>query len=318
MTAVIDRLFPAGSQLDPLDREAAEHEAYARSRAVVEVRPGEFSGVYIGRREYLDLLTAHARGDGPPLVVLGDSGMGKSALLANWALQYQASFTPEAPPPPPPKRSFWGRVKEALKPAASSPAEAPLVLLMHFIGAGPTSADWAAMLRRLLGEMQRRFDIPQEIPDQPDALRLAFANCLSMAAAKGRVVLIIDALNQLEDREGAPDLVWLPPVIPGNVRLIVSTLPGRPLNDLTKRGWPTLTVAPLEEAERRDLIKAYLAQYTKELSPRELARLAGAPPCANPLYLRALLEELRVYGDHRHPESPPGSLPDGPRGEGAL
>jgi hypothetical protein len=112
------------------------------------------------------------------------------------------------------------------------------------------------------------------------------------------VVLIIDALNQLEDREGALDLVWLPPVIPPNVRLILSTLPGRPLNDLTKRGWPTLTVAPLEEAERRDLIKEYLAQYTKELSPRELALLAGAPACANPLYLRALLEELRVYGDH--------------------
>ena len=41
-----------------------------------------------------------------------------------------------------------------------------------------------------------------------------------MAAAQGRVILIIDALNQLEDREGAPDLVWLPPVIPANVRLV--------------------------------------------------------------------------------------------------
>ena len=72
---------------------------------MVEVRPGEFSGVYIGRREYLDLLNAHARGDGPPLVVLGDSGMGKSALLANWALRYQASLPRKAAPPPPPKRS---------------------------------------------------------------------------------------------------------------------------------------------------------------------------------------------------------------------
>lgn len=235
---------------------------------MVEVRPGEFAGVYIGRREYLDLLTAHARGDGPPLVVLGASGMGKSALLANWAWHYRASGAWEAPPPAPPKRSFWGRVKEALKPATSPSIEARPVFLMHFIGAGPTSADWAAMLRRLLGELQRCFDIQQDIPDQPDALRLAFANVLNMVATKGRVILIIDALNQLEDREGAPDLVWLPPVIPANVRLIVSTLPGRPLNDLTKRGWPTLTVTPLEVVERQDLIKTYLAQYTKELSSR--------------------------------------------------
>ena len=43
--AVVDRLFPEGSQPDPLEREAREHEAFARSRAVVEVRPGEAAGV---------------------------------------------------------------------------------------------------------------------------------------------------------------------------------------------------------------------------------------------------------------------------------
>ena len=57
--------------------------------------------------------------------------------------------------------------------------------------------------------------------------------------AQGRVILVLDGLNQLEDRDQAPDLVWLPPVIPANIRLILSTLPGRPLDDLKKRGWPT-------------------------------------------------------------------------------
>lgn len=52
-----------------------------------------------------------------------------------------------------------------------------------------------AMLRRIMGEFKRRFDIREEIPDQPDALRAAFANWLSIAAARGRVVLILDALN---------------------------------------------------------------------------------------------------------------------------
>ena len=83
---------------------------------------------------------------------------------------------------------------------------------MHFIGATPYSADWAAMLRRIMGELKRRFDIQQEIPDKPDELRSAFTNFLHMAAAKGKCVLILDALNQLEDRDGALDLVWLPTV----------------------------------------------------------------------------------------------------------
>ena len=112
------------------------------------------------------------------------------------------------------------------------------------------------------------------------------------------MVLILDALNQLDDRDQAPDLVWLPPEIPGNVRLILSTLPGRPLDDLKKRGWPTLEVEPLTTSERKQLVDEYLAQYTKSLSAGRAERIAAAPQSANPLYLRALLEELRLWREH--------------------
>ncbi len=257
LTAVIDRLYPPGSQPDPLARDAAEHEAFARKRA----------RVYIGRQEYFDRLDAHARGDGLPLVLVGESGVGKSALLANWTLRYRDAHPDD-------------------------------LLIMHFIGATPYSADWAAMLRRIMGELQRRFAIQGEIPDQPDALRLAFATWLHMAAARGRVVLILDALNQLEDRDQAPDLVWLPPVMPDNVRLILSSLPGRPLDELSRRRWPTLAVQPLRPDEGRRLIEQVLAKYSKSLSPARTERIANAPQTANPLYLHALLDELRQFGSH--------------------
>jgi hypothetical protein len=288
MTGVIDRLFPEGTQPDALDREAAEHEIFASSRCVVEVRPGEKVGVYIGRREYFDRLDAHAAADGPPLVVLGESGSGKTALLANWARSYRERLKEAATPA---GKSFWKRL------TTRSQAKPPFVL-MHFIGATPASADWMAMLRRILGEFNRKFDLHIEIPDQPDALRERFANALSMAAARGRVILVLDGLNQLEDRDQAPDLVWLPPVIPSNIRLILSTLPGRPLDDLEKRGWPTMAVQPLDRDERQKLIVEYLDQYRKKLSDPRVERIAAAPQTANPLYLRALLEELRLWGDH--------------------
>ena len=267
LTAVINRVFPEGSKLPPLDREAAEHEIFARSRCVVEVRPEEKVGVYIGRRDYTDQLDAHAAGNGPPLVVLGESGLGKSALLANWAISYRDAHPGE-------------------------------LLLMHFIGATPASADWAAMVRRILGEFNRKFELKIEIPDKPDALRAVFANALYMAATKCRVILILDALNQLEDRDQAPDLVWLPPVLPTGVRLIVSTLPGRPLDDLRKRGWPTLQVQPLNLEERKQLIVEHLAQSVHSLHEDRVLEIAGAPQTANPLYLLALLEELMLWGDH--------------------
>ena len=51
------------------------------------------------------------------------------------------------------------------------------------------------MVRRIMSEFKQRLGLTQEIPDHPDALRSAFPNWLHMAAAKGRVVLILDAFN---------------------------------------------------------------------------------------------------------------------------
>jgi len=257
LAALVDSLFPVGSAPGPLEREAAEHEMFARSR----------TGVYVGGEAYFVRLDAHAGGDGLPLVVVGGSGSGKSALLAKWATGWRATHPDD-------------------------------LVLMHFVGGTPQSSDWAAMLRRVMGELARRFGIDVEIPDQPDALRAAFGGLLYMAAARGRVILVLDALNQLEDRQGALDLSWLPPVIPPGIRLVVSSLPGRALDQLGERGWPTLEVTPLDPDDRRELIVEYLAQSNKQLSDTRTERIVATPQAANPLYLRALIEELRVFGQH--------------------
>lgn len=79
LTVAINQQFPPESKPDPLDREAAGHQAFARSRL----------GVYIGRHEYFERLDEHVAGRGNPLVVLGESGGGKSALLANWIWRHR-------------------------------------------------------------------------------------------------------------------------------------------------------------------------------------------------------------------------------------
>ena len=162
--------------------------------------------VYIGRQAYVDRLDAHVAGDGAPLVVRGASGGGKSALLSTWALGYRQQHPDD-------------------------------FLLLHFIGSAPDSANATGLLRRIMLELKARFDLPDDVPSQPEQIREAFPEWLTQTAGRGRIVLVLDALNQLEDVDHAPALGWLPRVFPQHCRVILSTLPGRSLDAVTERGW---------------------------------------------------------------------------------
>ena len=74
LSAAIKAEFPEDEIPDPLTIEARNHEAFAETRR----------RSYIGRSDYFDTLDHHAAADGGPLMLLGESGSGKSALLANW------------------------------------------------------------------------------------------------------------------------------------------------------------------------------------------------------------------------------------------
>ncbi len=73
-----------------------------------------------------------------------------------------------------------------------------------------------------------------------------------------RIILVLDALNQLTDADAAHQLGWLPVVFPPNVRVLVSSLAGDTLEAVRQRHWPELAVplfgkadiAPADAAER--------------------------------------------------------------------
>jgi nephrocystin-3 len=254
----ITKEFPESGEPNRLDLMVAEHEAFARSRA----------HVYIGRQEYFDRLNTHAGDNGMPLVILGESGSGKSALLANWGLKYREEHPKD-------------------------------FVFFHFAGSSPNSTDHVGLLSRLLAELKRRYGFTEEVPADSDKLRDAVPTWLARAGAgEGRSIIILDGLNQLEDRDNALDLGWLPEHFPPQVCLIVSTLPGRSLAEIERRKWQRLAVAALGVEERRQLVRDYLGQYRKSLNDKRVAQITSSLQTANPLYLRALLDELRVFGIH--------------------
>ncbi len=284
LTVAINQVYPSDTSLDPRACEAADHEAFARN----------LTRGYLGRIEHYERLDEHVRGAGPPLVVVGEPGIGKSALLANWASRYHETH-PDLP------------------------------VVTHFIGVSANSTLMSAMMLRIVAELNQAFGIDQTETSEIFAMLRKLAterghhemtieitpedpylvgyqrklfNLLSTIAEHGRVILVIDALDRLAKRDKASSLLWLPHEIPANIRLVVSALPGQALEELDRRGWPTLTVEPLPSDQRKDLIRDHLARYTKTLSAERVERVAAAPQAANPLYLRMLLEELRLFGEH--------------------
>ncbi len=274
-TAISER-FPKEEVPSALERERLDHEAFAEARRKV----------YIGRDEYFKRLDDHVKSEDPPLVILGESGSGKSALIANWVARYRQSNPDE-------------------------------FIITYFIGSTSDSADYVRLLRQIMEEIQERYEpetkdhgsIPplakggeggfsDEIPTDPKKVVEAFPQWIAKASAKGKLVLILDALNQLDDKDNARELGWLPVHFPPNIKVILSTLPGKSLDALNRRNLPSMKVELLTIDEKMRLIPEYLQRFTKTLEKEHVELIANAEHTNNPLYLKALLDELRYHGEH--------------------
>ena len=248
-----------------LQRELDQQEQflYVSSEGFIE-REGDFKE-----------LDAYVESESDKLFVLtAPGGMGKSALLANWIDRYRTRIE--------------GRSDCSVH--------------FRFVGASDRSTTVYSLLRFLLQELK---DIGQkldeEIPDDPTKLREALPRLLEAVGKRGRTVFVIDALNQLES--GFSDLNWLPWKLPSNIKLITSFKRGEAAAEefyrrLKESGQVVLSeVKPFEDEEdRRKLVRAYLKQYLKELDEPLLESTIQSPGSKNPLYLKIVLSELRVFG----------------------
>ncbi|MCX7930633.1 MAG: tetratricopeptide repeat protein [Chlorobi bacterium] len=251
---IIEQDYPDVRPPTPLEQIRWEHEAFALSRRQA----------YIPHPSYLARLDTFADSQDPPLVLYGQSGSGKSALLAYWAHQWQRRH-PQA------------------------------FIIEHYVGIGAGTTDQWEVMRHIILAIKDRYGVARDLPATPDSLEHAFPEWLA-EVQKESLVLIIDGLNQIED--AAYRLQWLPSFIPPRVRLILSTTREEHLVTAQQRGWQQMKMQPLTEPERRAIIVRFLAERRKALGREQIEQLARDPKCSHPLFLRTVLEELQVFGIH--------------------
>jgi tetratricopeptide (TPR) repeat protein len=218
---------------------------------------------YVAAPDQLATLDSHFQSDPRPLVVTAPSGSGKSSLLAYWA----------------------GRLGE------KSPG---IEIIEHYVAIGSGAGDHYALLRHVIAEIRDRFAIERPMPATADALESELPDWLG--SVDRPTVIILDGLNQLAGR-GA-ELAWLPTHIPSPIDLVVSTTDPAMALRLAERGWSSMHVEPLDAGRRASIISTFLGSYRKALTEEQMARVVQSPHCALPLFLRTLLEELRVFATH--------------------
>ncbi len=272
-----DLALPDKPLQEPIDDEAKRTEENEFHERFMESR----LRVYVGREQINDALLAFADGNDPvPCLVTGPSGSGKSAALARFVRYYQHK-------------------------------QPQTLVIPHFVGASPRSTNLRDMLRRVCQVFKARFGFAEEVPEEAAKLSVAFREFVGKVPADMRVLLVIDALNQLDEADRAQELYWLPTELPPQVKVIVSCITdvGVPASAGSSSAQPVLEafrsrkhcpvqLAALSDAEQRLIIRQVPSLSAKTLDDDQVRLLLSNPATANPLFLLVALEELRGFASY--------------------
>lgn len=255
--ALLDEVFPE-EETSEAEREARQQRAFRNSLCRNYIRDEHNFQVL---NEWLE------NKDSPQLVVTGASGLGKSALIANWIKDQEER----------PDHSYQ--------------------IVYHFVGNGGNEGSHGAISAAIAGEIRQAYGFVKENnegAEKKDELEDAF---LKVASDGDRPLLVVlDAVNQVADVDNAKQLNWLP-IPPRKVRILFSTLEDDVTMEVFRnRHYPVFTLQPLSLDRRRELVKTYLGDFGKHLSEAQIQRIITDSQCENTLVLKTLLDELLNFG----------------------
>lgn len=218
---------------------------------------------YLERQKEEAVIDEYALDGGAPLLVLGKTGSGKSALLAHWAKKYSNAHPDE-------------------------------FIFTHFCGTTERSSDWTFLVRRLLHNMSVFYKTSLDIPEQNGELIYSLPKFLSNFT-NTRIFLVIDGIELLHSSDEY-GLTWLPYELAEHVRLIISARQSS-AKLLKQRNYRVHSISVLSRKEQYNLIDKYLPMLGKNLNRAQKRIVLCNSMTRTPIYLKTLLQELSLFGD---------------------
>ena len=256
---------------DVISPDEITHEAKLHSEFRIKL-----TEYFCGRKSILDILRSYLDNsrENRVLAMIGDSGSGKSSVMAK-AIQEALS----------------GRQKA--------------VIVYRFIGTTSHSSNIISLLQSICGQIAREFDTTLEklagegreksLYDL-NGLSEIFRKCLALGTQEKPVFIFLDALDQLSDADNAKSLFWLPRELPGNTRMVVSSLPDlKP--QLGNHYIEFLPVLPIEEASQ--ILERWLKSISRKLTTeQEEEVLTKFSKTKLPIYLKLAFEQAKKWNSY--------------------
>jgi len=273
---LVNIMFPEEEHLSDFEKESMQQKIFFNT----------MTKVYVENKSLYNTLDRFVDSDDEAIIVTGERGIGKSALLANW-IKYRQNKNIE-------------NVK----------------IVYHFIGISQSEGDYKKISQRLVYEITKMFNYNKntgkltvttskgEINKKKNQINknLVFIEKLQLEIISfffeenEKLIIILDCLDRLLESEKAKYLDWLPKN--KNIKIIYSA----PTHDksikvleLTKYN-QILIEAPSIEI-RKKIITEYFALYSKKLQSTHIENIISSKFSENPLVLLSILNNIRIFGD---------------------
>ena len=274
LTQVIEVQLANNEEIAPLAQEIADHTAFAKELA------DSFTGRNQALRELSEYLTTVAA-EQSPTVVHAPSGAGKSAFMAEVARQARL-------------------------------AHPTAVIVQRFIGATPSSSNPITLLRQILAQITEAYgDSAVSVPTERKELLESIPSLLGQATPEQPLLIVLDALDQLQVSWDFTLADWLPTELPAHVHLVVSTTQSDTLQEL-KHCAPNAhyhALADLSLEDGKQILDTWLASVDRCLTDGQKQQvLDGFAHIGQLLYLQLAFERARHWRSYDAPKNLAGDV----------
>ena len=229
--------------------------------------------VFLGREQELGVLRAYIEGEvRTPLVLHGQGGSGKTALLGQTAWLVQTSWLASNCSP---------------------------LLVVRYCGSTPDSNSVILLLRSICLQLSYNFNLPSaDVPMEQAPLLIYLKQLLGRATSRHPVHVFLDSMDEISEEP----LRWIPANLPPHCKLIVSMT--RDSGDSWRwENFPRVEVPPLGPALARDLIHHLLKLEGRTVNNYHNRLLLNAlESCSLPIFCMLVFAEVSRWRSYTSPQ----------------